>query len=215
MRAATPSSRAAARRRCIRSTTAPASSLRATAATSGCAAHVARLRDERLLVRIAVRDRARRSGATHQREAVLADADPIDHPPHLFEAELADQPARRLVEPRQMDGERPSSAAGPRRRGCGDIATPSIDERGRASGSSTRGLPTRLVAIDVARLVEQRDLAEFAELQDVVLEDAILLPRLEAGVLEVGGERLQELGVGRRRSGGFPRRRASRRCGCP
>jgi hypothetical protein len=38
-------------------------------------------------------------------------------------------------------------------------------------------------------LVEERDLAELAELQDVVLENAILLPLLEAGVLEVGGER--------------------------
>src|SRR5437762_3366469 len=46
-----------------------------------------------------------------------------------------------------------------------------------------------------AALVEQRDLAEFAELQDVVLEDLILLRRGEPGVLEVGRERLQQLGV--------------------
>ena len=48
---------------------------------------------------------------------------------------------------------------------------------------------------DAAGLVEQRDLAELAELQDVVLEDAVLLPRLELGVLQVGAERLQDVGV--------------------
>ena len=67
---------------------------------------------------------------------------------------------------------------------------------GASVGIATRGVPTRLVAIDRAGLVEQRDLAELAELQDVVLEDAVLLPLLEAGVLEVGGQRLQDFGVG-------------------
>ena len=47
-----------------------------------------------------------------------------------------------------------------------------------------------------AVLVEQRDLTELAELQDVVFENLILLPPVEAGVLEVGGECLQQLGVG-------------------
>jgi hypothetical protein len=47
-----------------------------------------------------------------------------------------------------------------------------------------------------AALVEQRDLAELAKLQDVVLEDAVLLPGLEAGVLQIGGECLQQFSVG-------------------
>ena len=64
-------------------------------------------------------------GRDDQREAVLADADAIDHPPHFFEAELADEPAGRLVEPRQVDartrvGSRSSSTR------IGDIATPSM-----------------------------------------------------------------------------------------
>ena len=46
-----------------------------------------------------------------------------------------------------------------------------------------------------AGFVEQRDLAELAELQDVVLDDAILLPGLQIGVLQVGAERLQDVGV--------------------
>ena len=68
------------------------------------AAHVARLRDERLLVGVAVRDQLA-VGRDDQREAVLADADAVDHPPHLFEAELADEPAGRLVQAREVDGE--------------------------------------------------------------------------------------------------------------
>ena len=48
----------------------------------------------------------------------------------------------------------------------------------------------------VARRVEQRDLAELADLEDVVLEHAVLLGLGEAGVLEVGGEHLQQVGVG-------------------
>src|SRR5207247_10080201 len=44
--------------------------------------------------------------------------------------------------------------------------------------------------------IEERDLVELMELQDVVLEDLILLPRFETGVLEIGGERLQDLRVG-------------------
>jgi hypothetical protein len=56
------------------------------------AAHVAGLRDERLLVRVAVRDQlaARRDD---ERVAVLADPDLIDHPPHLFEADFTGKPA--------------------------------------------------------------------------------------------------------------------------
>ena len=45
--------------------------------------------------------------------------------------------------------------------------------------------------------VEECNLPELAELQDVILEDAILLPLLQARVLEVRGERLEELGIGR------------------
>ena len=43
---------------------------------------------------------------------------------------------------------------------------------------------------------EQRDLAVLVKLEDVVLENLILLALVEAGVLQVGGERLQEVGVG-------------------
>ena len=69
------------------------------------------------------------SGATTMREAVLADADLIDHPPHFFEAELADEPAGGLVQTRQLDGEHAWSAADPRRRGSATSTTPSIVER--------------------------------------------------------------------------------------
>ena len=144
--------------------------LRDTAA-SRCAA--ARRADGRCMLRacatsaflsgIAVRDQRAVRG-DDEREAVLADPDAIDHPPHFLEAELADQPAGRLVEAGQVDGEdrgRQQSSSTPdwrhrrRRRSC--VAS--------SSGIETRGVPTRLDAIDLAALVEQRDLAELAELR--------------------------------------------------
>jgi hypothetical protein len=55
-------------------------------------AHVPRQRDERLLVGVAVRDQlaVRRE---HHGVPVRADPDAVDGPPHLLEAELADEPA--------------------------------------------------------------------------------------------------------------------------
>src|SRR5882762_11946025 len=52
------------------------------------AAHIAGLRYTRLLVGVAVRDELA-AGRDDHREAVLPDADLVDHPPHFFEAELA------------------------------------------------------------------------------------------------------------------------------
>ena len=108
------------------------------------AADASRLRDERLLVRIAVGDE-RAVRRDDQREAVLADPDAVHHPPHLFEAELADQPACRLVEPRQVDGEDR----------CRQLIVVDADRRHRhavrrstvrVGRDRTRGGPTRLVA---------------------------------------------------------------------
>ena len=193
MRAATPSWRRPSSSMYSPDTGA-ASLLRAASGDERVVAHVARLRDERLLVGIAVRDQLA-VGRDDQREAVLADADLIDHPPHLFEAELADEPAGRLVQARQVDGEDDGRQqvlvdADRRHRDAVD------DQRARLSGTATRGCADAARGDHRAGFVEQRDLAELAELQDVVLEDPILLPCLEAGVLQVGGERLQQRGVG-------------------
>ena len=134
------------------------------------------------------------SGRDDHREAVLADPDPIDHPPHFFEAELADQPAGRLVEAGEVDGEDRGRqqvvvhADGRHRDAVDDRARVFRDRDARLADAARRDRR--------AGLVEQRDLAELAELEHVVLEDAVLLPGLEAGVLEVGGERLEHLGVG-------------------
>ncbi len=157
------------------------------------AAHVARLRDQRLLVGVAVRDQLAARG-DDQREAVIADADLIDHPPHFFEAELADEPAGRLVQVRQADGEHRRRQqilvdADRRHRDAVDRQLRVLRDRDARLADAARGDHRAL-------LVEQRDLAELAELQDVVLEDLILLALVEAGVLQVGGERLQQLGVG-------------------
>ena len=51
-----------------------------------------RLRDARLLIGIAVRNEGAIAGDDHG-ETTVAEPDAVDHPPHLFEAELADEPA--------------------------------------------------------------------------------------------------------------------------
>ena len=66
---------------------------------------------------------------------------------------------------------------------------------GASVGTDTRGAPTRLEATTRRLLVEQRQLAELVELQDVVPEDRRLLPLLEAGVLKLRGQRLEDFGV--------------------
>ena len=76
-------------------------------------------------------------------EAVVADANLIDHPPHLLEAELADQPARGLIEARQVNGKR-------RRRQQVVVDTnrrhgDAVDSRWHRDGIVTRGV------VDAAR----------------------------------------------------------------
>ena len=86
------------------------------------------------------------SGATTRAIAVLADADAVDHPPHFLEAELADEPAGRLVQTLQAEREhagRQQVVVDADRRHHRRRRSPAA----RPSGSSTRGLPMRLVAI--------------------------------------------------------------------
>ena len=78
----------------------------------------------------------------------------------------------------------------------GDIETPSSVDGGAARDGDA-GFPDAARGDGRAGFVEQRDLAELAELQDVVLENAVLLRLRQARVLQIGGERLEELGVGR------------------
>ena len=108
------------------------------------AAHVARLGDERFLVGIAVRDQFT-ARPDDLRVSRFADADLIDHPPHLFEAELAGEPAGGLIQVREPDREhrgRQHVLVDPdwrhrRRRRCSVL---------RSWESSLAATPTRLVA---------------------------------------------------------------------
>ena len=58
--------------------------------------------DALLLIRIAMCNQLA-LGRHDQREAALADANPIDHPPHFFEADLPRQASRWLADMREMD----------------------------------------------------------------------------------------------------------------
>ena len=109
------------------------------------------------------------------REAVLADADLVHHPPHLFEADLAHERSRRLVEPRQVDRER----------------------RGRQLVFVEADRRHRDVVEGNQHVLRHLDARTASAAGDVILQDAILLPPIEAGILEVRSQRLEQLGVGR------------------
>jgi hypothetical protein len=150
-------------------------------------------RDARLLVRVPMRDQLAVC-RDHEGVSLLADANLIDHPPHFFEIEFAGQPAGRLVEVGQPDRKRRGReqlVIDPDRRhqhavdADGAAEAVHVDPRLADAARHQRG----------AVLGKQSDLAELPELEDVVLEDLILLAAIEAGVLEVGGERLEQVGV--------------------
>ena len=155
-------------------------------------AHVGRLGDERLLVGIAVGDERAVRG-DDQGVAVGADADPVDHLPHFFEAELADEPAGGLVQARQANDEhrRRQQVVVHPDRGHGDAAE--IDRRVVRDRDPRRADAAR--RHDLSRFVEDRDLAELAEGEHVVPDDGRLLALVEPGVLQIGAERLEDEGV--------------------
>ena len=76
-------------------------------ATSGWLLHVVAAGDARLRRRVAVREQLAVAG-DDQRVALLADADAVDHPPHLFEVQPADEPsaAVRSIEANRDDRRR-------------------------------------------------------------------------------------------------------------
>ena len=135
---------------------------------------------------VAVREQLAFAG-DDERVALLADADAVDHPPHLLEVQTADEPpvAVRVSLRRTATMAVGSRSSSTEKR---DISAPSMSTpsepgtvtRGRAEAARDRG---------PAVFVEQRQLLELGELEDEVLEDAILLPGLEAGLLQVGARR--------------------------
>ena len=132
-------------------------------------------------------------GRNHHRVAVLADANPIHHPPHFLEAELPDQHAGRLIQVAEVNGKdagRQQVVVDAQRRERDAVER---DRRVRRNGDTRPADAAR--GQGGAGFVEEADLAEFAEPEDVVLEDAVLLPRLQAGVLQIGGERREDLRV--------------------
>jgi hypothetical protein len=157
--------------------------------------HVRGLGDQRLLIWIAVGDQPPVRRDDH-REAARANADLVDHPPHFLQVELADQPARRLVEagqPHTEDAGRKHVFVDAERRHqhAGDVER--IGRGGSRHGRLRGAEPAR--GGDGPALVEQRQLAELTELQDVVAQDLLLLRAVQAGVLHLGGERLEDVGM--------------------
>jgi len=131
--------------------------------------------------------------ADDQRVAGAADVDPVDHLPQLFELELAHHPGRAALRALHADRDRGRrqhvvvdlerrdvGAIGPVHRRLRYVEARAVDRTGRERPSGG---------------VEDGNLAEFRKVEDVVLEDALLLPGLEAGGSELGPDRLQHPGV--------------------
>ncbi len=155
-------------------------------------ADVRGLGDQRLLVGVAVRDQGA-VGRGDEGEPVLADADVVDDAPHLLEVQLADEPAGGLIEAGQADREdagRQEVVVDPDRRHRDALEH---DRRVGRDRDARRADPAR--GDDAALLVEQRQFAELVELQDVVPEDRRLLPLLEAGVLQLRRQGLEDFGM--------------------
>jgi hypothetical protein len=122
--------------------------------------------------------------------ALFADPDAVDHPPHRFEVQAADQPpaAVAIHQTHRDDRGRQQVVVNrePRDQCPFDVDAFGPRNADRRSVKSARyGWPPCVI--------EQRQLPEFGELKNEVLEDAILLPALEAGLLQIGADGLENL----------------------
>ena len=151
-------------------------------ATSGWFAQIVAARDARLFIRVAVCDQlpVRRDD---KRKSLVAHSNPIDHPPHFFEADFADQRSRGLADLSQLD---------PDDRSRQEVVI-NADWRQRDIRSEIcagmRKLNLRLAnatRCDLhARSVVQRNLAKLGEVQNGILQNAVLLPLSQIGVREI------------------------------
>ena len=119
---------------------------------------------------------SRPSSPTISAKPLLADADAVDHPPELFEGDLADDPADVLLRIAAGARRSSSSAAGRRPRSTGAMKAPSGCSRA-CSGTVSRLLPMRAGRDGRPASSKSVISRNSRKLEDVVLEDAVLLPR--------------------------------------
>ena len=122
-------------------------------------------------------------------DAEFADPDPVDHAPQFFEIDSSHQPATRALRPadrkRDYGGWQEVIVYGE----AGHQDTADVDtlvaghrDRRRTDTARCHGSPG---------FVEQGQFCELGKLESEVLEDAVLLPPLQAGLLQIGGHRAQ------------------------
>jgi len=149
--------------------------------------------DARLLVRVAVGNELAVCG-DDQRVALFAHADLIDHSPHLFEADLADERAGALADLGQLDADN----------GGWQEVVVDADRRERdVLSEAVAGLwelefrPTDAARGDLitGRVVEA-DFAELGKVEDGVFENSILLPLSKVRVRQIPCNRLKNIDVG-------------------
>ena len=126
-----------------------------------------------------------------QGDAEFADPDPVDHAPQFFEIDSSHQPATRALRPadrkRDYGGWQEVIVYGE----AGHQDTADVDtlvaghrDRRRTDTARCHGSPG---------FVEQGQFCELGKLESEVLEDAVLLPSLQAGMVEVRRDRLENL----------------------
>src|SRR4030095_499828 len=121
---------------------------------------------------------------------VVADANAINHSPQLFQVQPADQPscAVNIIQTNWKIGGRKQVAVD------GELRDKNIvNSRDGASRNHDRRLAESARNRRAPALVDQRELFKLGKFQDVVLENSILLPWRQSGLLQVGGHRLQDL----------------------
>jgi hypothetical protein len=133
-------------------------------------------RDEPLLCGVAMGDYLE-VGRKHERIALLADPDQIHESPQVFERDAGDQPACGRGAGLQADRKIRGRQAIVVQEDCRDFDPLSGVRGHRGNLGFRRTDPAR--RHHAAAGVEQRDLVELGKLEDVILEDAGLLPLRE------------------------------------
>ena len=123
--------------------------------------------------------------------AAFADTDAVDHPPHLLKIQAPDEPLAVLC-PVESDchdrGGQQVHVVDREARHQG-----ALDVDPFRAGHTDGGLAEAARDGRTPVLIEQRQLAILGKLEDEVLQDAVLLPALEACLLQVGGYRFEDL----------------------
>ena len=151
--------------------------------------HLVATCDARFLVRVAVREQLT-LGGDDRGVTLIPDADPIHHPPEFLEVDSADEPSLILpvTEASGEDGCRQQIVVHGKARHQNAVDLGAVRARDRHGRFAQAAGDCRAPV-----LVNERQFPEFRKLEDVILEDSVLLPRRQSGLLQVRGDGFENL----------------------